>query len=51
VIAPAFKDVNGGYTRITKIGVRRGDSAPLVILELITDVELEAPKVPEHIGK
>ncbi|MGB9812692.1 MAG: 50S ribosomal protein L17 [Thermovenabulum sp.] len=34
-IAPKYQDRNGGYTRIVKIGPRRGDSAELVVLELI----------------
>lgn len=34
-VAPRFKDRNGGYTRITKIGQRRGDAAPIVQLELV----------------
>jgi large subunit ribosomal protein L17 len=34
-IAPKYKDVNGGYTRLYRIGPRRGDAAEMVILELI----------------
>ena len=34
-IAPKYADRNGGYTRIIKIGPRRGDSAEMAILELV----------------
>jgi len=37
VIAPQFKDRPGGYTRMGKVGLRRGDGAPLVILEFVND--------------
>lgn len=33
-VAPKYKDVNGGYTRMYKIGNRRGDNAPMVIITL-----------------
>lgn len=34
-IAPKYEDRNGGYTRILKLGPRRGDGAEMAILELI----------------
>ncbi len=34
-IAPKYKEKNGGYTRIVKIGPRRGDAAEMAIIELI----------------
>lgn len=34
-LAPKYKDIKGGYTRIIKKGPRRGDAAEVVILELI----------------
>lgn len=34
-IAPKYTERNGGYTRILKVGPRRGDCAEVVILELV----------------
>ncbi len=34
-IAPNYEDRNGGYTRIMRIGPRRGDGAELAIIELV----------------
>jgi large subunit ribosomal protein L17 len=45
-IAPRFKDRNGGYTRVVKFGFRRGDAAPLSIIEFTGAEEQTKGKKP-----
>jgi large subunit ribosomal protein L17 len=34
-IAPKYAERNGGYTRVTRIGERRGDAAEMAVIELV----------------
>ena len=45
-LAARFQDRPGGYTRIIKLGPRRGDNAPLAMIELVVRGEAKAAKAP-----
>ena len=60
-IGPRYKGRNGGYTRIVKVGPRRGDGALMSILELVdrpgaggveeTQAKVEAPEEAEEVAE